>query len=214
MSKAAYVLKMSTAGAVAALALSYGAAVALDGIGMTPARSPADAEADVPPGDQAGSPIATGSLGDPRPDQTYRQPDPGAEPSPVGEIATPDPDSDEPSSLVDFGAGLAKTGALTMPPAEAAELAPPEPASSPDPAPAALPLPPSPLRNVELLDVAKPASPSLPEERIIEIGPKRPAPVAAAAPEAAPKAKKKSRKSAKSRKRKTSDPVLSFFGMD
>lgn len=223
MSKATYVLKMSTAWAVAALALSYGAAVALQGIGMTPVRGAAanDASNEIrQPAENSpsSSPIATGSLGDPNASETPAGDHAARDlPSPVGETAPADISEGGPAELTDFGAGLARTGALTMPqaqPVEETQSPQIEPVRTETTAP---PPTPSPLQNVELLEVPKPASSLVPEERIIEIGPKKAASSEAAAteqPETARKSKQKSRKAAKARKRKTQDPVLSFFGIE
>jgi hypothetical protein len=208
VSKAPYVLKLSTAGAVAALALSYGAAVALDSIGLSPVQG---RSAETRPSEsielsQAESPISTGSLGDPRL-ESFESDDKNALLSaPMGEGVQPD--AADAAPLVDYGAGLAKAGTLTMP-AASTEL---------NDAPAAdAPLAPSPLRNVELLETAKPKSPLIPEERIIEIGPKKSgdkAEPAAEPTDEALKPKPKARKAAKKKRRKTVDPVLSFFGIE
>ncbi len=143
------------------------------------------------------SPMSTGSLGDaPARQSAIPSSDEKLNLAPPSEALREERADDDES--IPLGVGLAKMGPFEMPPAPAVE-----PEVEPRPEPRA-------LRNVELLERPPPPQPpklELPEERVIQIGPKAPT-------EAADKAAKptqKARKSAKRKRKKDSD-FLSYFG--
>ncbi|MGQ0455927.1 MAG: hypothetical protein ACT4OU_02570 [Hyphomicrobium sp.] len=201
----AYVLRLAGVGGLAALALGYGGALALDGIGMTPPRDRGAAPSvrrSEPPDAKAGAgPVQTGAL------------DERLSTGPLGdadaalEAAEADPAVELDFERINIGGGLAKAAPLVLPPPQSARAGP------------------NPLQNVELLEqTPKPGLPEQPPERIIEIGPKRSAASANAGPAAGDltpdvsEQPTKPRKSAKAKKRKTDDSfagsVQSFFGFD
>lgn len=192
MSTPLHILKLSVVGALAALALGYGGAVALDGIGMTSTRATQTVE----PG---ATPIVRLTIEPSRPregeftlDQAparsaaiesspERALEPGfatgslgqprTEPSHLAPAAaapvyTPPPAEavESGSEPLSFGAGLSKASSLTPPgpEPEVATLTPPAAPIAP-----ARPAQPSALQNVELLEPAPPAPPEvhdMPEE--------------------------------------------------
>lgn len=224
-------LKLTAAGACAALALGYSGAVALDGIGMTAAQdgssavlartvhqeSPSNrfesgsveqtvaeqqatempppterqAAAASPELDEAqASPMSTGSLGDAPARQSATPSGDKLNLAPPSEALREDRAADDES--IPLGIGLAKMGPFEMPPAPAVE---------PRPEPRA-------LRNVELMERPPPPPKlELPQERVIQIGPKAPT-------DAADKAAKPAQKARKSAKRKPkNNDFLSYFGL-
>ncbi len=229
-------LKLTAAGACAALALGYSGAVALDGIGMTAAQDassagiePVRAVRDEPLPNQSGSvertvaeqqaaempppterqaaaaspeldearasPMSTGSLGD-APARQSAIPSSGEKLNlaPPSEALREDRADDDES--IPLGVGLAKMGPFEMPPAPAVE---PEVEQRPEPRA---------LQNVELMERPPPPPKlELPEERVIQIGPKAPTDAA----DKAAKPAQKARKSAKRKKTKNND-FLSYFG--
>ncbi|MFN0219859.1 MAG: hypothetical protein ACKVP4_13715 [Hyphomicrobium sp.] len=222
-----YVLRLLIVGALAATALGYGGAVALDGIGLTASRNEGAAQV-ARPGDPNSATVPIREAADRTANfsAAAQRAYGGAEPVETGALgpskasgdqsggpAAAEPALDDAAIELNFerinlGGGLLKAGSMTRP----------------MPTPSVARADPNLLQKVELLDPAPPSQTlQVPEERVIEIGPRKSPAISAAngvsdlTPDLSEQAKKP-RKTAKAKKRKSDDSfagsVQSFFGFE